>query len=277
VNCSALPEGLIESELFGHVRGAFTNAVRDKPGRFKLADKGSIFLDEIGDLKPEIQVKILRVLQEKSFEMVGDHRSIPVNVRVITATHRNLLERVRQGLFREDLYYRLKVVELRMPPLREHKSDLPLLIEHFLAKFNARFNRAVRGVTAEVLEAIMDYDWPGNVRELEHLLEHAVVVAPQSILTWSNLPPEFRVRVAPPSSTFAPQYALQQGGRPLKSGAPAGGGPNRETILQVLMESHWQVQVAAAKLGLSRSTLWRRMKALGLHVNSTALQPPHDP
>ncbi|MBF0183872.1 MAG: sigma 54-interacting transcriptional regulator [Magnetococcales bacterium] len=268
VNCSALPEGLIESELFGHVRGAFTNAVRDKPGRFKLADKGSIFLDEIGDLKQETQVKILRVLQEKSFEMVGDHRPIPVDVRVITATHRNLLERVREGQFREDLYYRLKVVELRMPPLREHKSDLPLLIEHFLAKFNGRFNREIRGVTAEVLEAIMDYNWPGNVRELEHLLEHAVVVAPQPILTWSNLPPEFRVRVIPPSRMPAPQPATGQGGRPLKSGEPAGEGPDGESILKVLEESHWKIKLAADKLGLSRSTLWRRMKAMGLHAPS---------
>ncbi|NGZ26121.1 MAG: sigma-54-dependent Fis family transcriptional regulator [Magnetococcales bacterium] len=264
VNCAALPTGLIESELFGHVRGAFTNAIRDKIGRFKMADGGTIFLDEIGDLSLDMQVRLLRVLQEKVFEPVGSNQSFRVDVRVVTATHRNLRERVEEGLFREDLYYRLKVVEMRMPALREHKADLPLLIDHFLSKFNARLKRSVKGVSEEVLAAIMDYDWPGNVRELEHLLEHAMVVAPQSILAWSNLPPEFRARTIALSPGKS-QFSSGHGGRPLKSGQPAGEGPDRETILQTLMEVRWQVQAAALRLGISRSTLWRRMKAMGLH------------
>lgn len=169
VNCAALPSGLLESELFGHVRGAFTNAIRDKQGRFKMADGGTIFLDEIGDIPLETQVRLLRVLQEQVFEAVGDARSIKVDVRVVTATHRNLLDLVREGNFREDLYYRLKVVEIHMPPLREHKVDLPVLVDHFLTKFNARLKRAVKGVSDEVMMALVEYHWPGNVRELGHV------------------------------------------------------------------------------------------------------------
>ncbi|MBF0612882.1 MAG: sigma-54-dependent Fis family transcriptional regulator, partial [Magnetococcales bacterium] len=220
----------------------------------------------------------LRVLQEKVFEPVGSNQSLRVDVRVVTATHHNLRERVQEGLFREDLYYRLKVVEMRMPALREHKADLPLLIDHFLAKFNARLKRSVKGVSEEVLAAIMDYDWPGNVRELEHLLEHAMVVAPQSILAWSNLPPEFRARTIALVSGKMPFSTGHGGGRPLKSGQPAGEGPDRATILQTLMETRWQVQAAALRLGISRSTLWRRMKVMGLHnpdeTATKATQPP---
>ncbi|MBF0310889.1 MAG: sigma 54-interacting transcriptional regulator [Magnetococcales bacterium] len=270
VNCASLPVGLIESELFGHVRGAFTNAIRDKPGRFKLADGGSIFLDEIGDISLDMQIRLLRVLQEKVFEAVGDNNPIRVDVRVITATHRNLRELVQEGLFREDLYYRLKVVEMRMPPLREHKTDMPALIDHFLAKLNLRLNRSVRGVSDEALAALMDYDWPGNVRELEHVLEHAMVVAPQSILTWSNLPPEFRARtlpsLGPPPCATVTASTTSHGGRPLKRsyGPEEGESLDRETILRVLIESRWHMQIAAIKLNISRSTLWRRMKAMGL-------------
>ncbi|MBF0460246.1 MAG: sigma 54-interacting transcriptional regulator [Magnetococcales bacterium] len=262
VNCAALPAGLLESELFGHVRGAFTNAIRDKQGRFKLADGGTIFLDEIGDISLETQVRLLRVLQEQVFEAVGDNRPIKVDVRVVTATHRRLPELVRDGLFREDLYYRLKVVEIHMPPLREHKMDLPMLVEHFLTKFNARLKRSVKGVSDEVMRALVEYNWPGNVRELGHVLEHAMVMAPQSILVWSNLPPDFRQIVVMPKKSPMP---VSRGGRPLKSGHPAGKGPDRETILQFLVESHWQLQVAASRLEISRSTLWRRMKTMGLH------------
>ncbi|MBF0143102.1 MAG: sigma 54-interacting transcriptional regulator [Magnetococcales bacterium] len=263
VNCAALPAGLIESELFGHVRGAFTSATRNNPGRFKLADGGTIFLDEIGDLPLEMQVRLLRVLQERSFEAVGDNKPIHVDVRVITATHRDLRERVREGLFREDLYYRLKVVEMRMPPLREHKEDLPALVSYFLAKFNVRLNRSIKGVSDEVLSVLMDYNWPGNVRELEHVLEHAMVVAPQSILACSNLPPEFRASPTPPlcDPTASRGHPV---GRPLKRGLDSGEEFNRETILRVLEESGWRIQVAAAKLNVSRTTLWRRIKSMGL-------------
>ncbi|MBF0629026.1 MAG: sigma 54-interacting transcriptional regulator [Magnetococcales bacterium] len=264
VNCAALPAGLLESELFGHVRGAFTNAIRDKQGRFKMADGGTIFLDEIGDIPMETQVRLLRVLQEQVIEVVGDSRPIKVDVRVVTATHRRLSELVRDGQFREDLFYRLKVVEIHMPPLREHKIDLPILVDHFLAKFNARLKRAVKGVSEEVMMALVEYNWPGNVRELGHVLEHAMVMSPQSILVWSNLPPDFR-HIVPLPKKAQPQQAVSRGGRPLSSGQPAGTGPDRETILQCLVDSHWQLQVAASRLKISRSTLWRRMKAMELH------------
>ncbi|MBF0215027.1 MAG: sigma-54-dependent Fis family transcriptional regulator, partial [Magnetococcales bacterium] len=187
---------------------------------------------------------------------------IKVDVRVVTATHRRLSELVREGRFREDLYYRLKVVEIHMPPLREHKIDLPILVDHFLAKFNARLKRAVKGVSEEVMMALVEYNWPGNVRELGHVLEHAMVMSPQSILVWSNLPPDFRHIVIIPKKT---QQTTGRGGRPLSSGQPAGTGPDRETILQCLVDSHWQLQVAASRLKISRSTLWRRMKTMGLH------------
>ncbi|MBF0126399.1 MAG: sigma 54-interacting transcriptional regulator [Magnetococcales bacterium] len=262
VNCAALPVGLMESELFGHVRGAFTNAVRDKPGRFKLADGGTIFLDEIGDISLDMQVRLLRVLQEQVFEAVGDNTPIRVNVRVVVATHRNLRERVQEGTFREDLYYRLKVVEMRLPSLREHKVDLPMLIDHFLKKFNTQMKRSVKGISDEVLAAIMEHDWPGNVRELEHTLEHAMVVAPQSILAWANLPHDFRNQYFPVMKQL--KLPINHRGRPLQSGCPAGDGPNKETILQALKDSSWRLQLAATKLGISRSTLWRRMKSMEL-------------
>ncbi|MBF0309548.1 MAG: sigma 54-interacting transcriptional regulator [Magnetococcales bacterium] len=263
VNCAALPSGLLESELFGHTRGAFTNAVRHKIGRFKLADGGTIFLDEIGDLSLEMQVKLLRVLQEQVFEPLGDNNPVRIDVRVITATHRHLREAVREGHFREDLYYRLKVVEMRLPPLRDHKTDLPQLIDHFLTKFNARLKRSIKGVSEEVLAAFMEYSWPGNVRELEHILEHAMVLAQQSILVWSNLPSEFRADV---QSAQPPRIPANAASEPsVKDGCLAEKRPDREAILQALALSRWQVQLTAQRLGISRSTLWRRMKEMGLH------------
>ncbi|MBF0160518.1 MAG: sigma 54-interacting transcriptional regulator [Magnetococcales bacterium] len=265
VNCGALPDGLLESELFGHVRGAFTNAIRDKPGRFKLADGGTIFLDEIGDLSLAMQVRLLRVLQEQVFEAVGDNRPIHVDVRVVTATHQNLLQLVHDGFFREDLYYRIKVVEIHLPSLREHKADLPMLVDHFLARFNARMNRSTKGVSGEVMTAFMDYDWPGNVRELEHTLEHAMVVAQKPLLIWLDLPGDFQARCAcpTPKQPVTGPVASHRG-RPLQGGHSAGTGPDRDTILATLEASRWQIQAAANQLGISRSTLWRRMKSMGL-------------
>ncbi|MBF0124330.1 MAG: sigma 54-interacting transcriptional regulator [Magnetococcales bacterium] len=267
VNCGALPDGLLESELFGHVRGAFTNAIRDKPGRFKLADGGTIFLDEIGDLSLAMQVRLLRVLQEQVFEAVGDNRPIHVDVRVVTATHQNLLKLVHDGLFREDLYYRIKVVEVHLPPLREHRTDLPMLVDHFLTRFNTRMNRSVKGVSGEVMAALMEYDWPGNIRELEHTLEHAMVVAQKPLLILLDLPNDFRVRAAAARPTLGQSVATPTAdhrGRPLRSGHPAGTGPDREAILAALEASRWQIQATATELGISRSTLWRRMKSMGL-------------
>jgi PAS domain S-box-containing protein len=188
VNCSALSENLLESELFGHVRGAFTGAVSDKEGRFQKANGGTIFLDEIGDISQRMQIRLLRVLQEKVFERVGDSNPVKVDVRVIAATNRDLPRKVRKGEFREDLYFRLRVVELHLPPLRERPDDIPLLVQHFIEKFNTKFDRKVEAVSDEVMRIFMNHRWPGNIRELEHALEHAFIVCHQSTITSEHLP-----------------------------------------------------------------------------------------
>jgi two-component system response regulator HydG len=192
VNCSALAENLLESELFGHVRGAFTGAFRDKTGRFELAHGGSLMLDEAGDISPRIQLKLLRVLQEKEFEKVGESRTRRVDVRIIACTNQNLKEKVFEGTFREDLYYRLKVVEVNLPPLRERRGDIPLLTQHFLAKFRLQYNKNIQDVSPDFMELLLNHAWPGNVRELEHALEHAFVLCQGNILEPLHLPPELR-------------------------------------------------------------------------------------
>ena len=192
VSCAALSRELLESELFGHVKGAFTSAVRDKPGKFELADGGTIFLDEVDDIPLELQVKLLRVLQEREFERVGGTRTLKVDVRVIAATKVDLLERVRRGLFRKDLYYRLNVVPIRLPPLRERREDIPLLVEHFLKHFGAEGKITI---SPEAMKLLMDYDWPGNVRELENLVERLVVVGAGPQVRPEDLPPEVRTPV----------------------------------------------------------------------------------
>ncbi|MCF8070171.1 MAG: sigma-54-dependent Fis family transcriptional regulator [Desulfobacterales bacterium] len=190
VNCNALSESLLESELFGHVKGSFTGAYKDKIGRFMMADGGTIFLDEIGDISHRIQLRLLRVLQEKEFERVGDSNTVKVDVRVIAATNCNLKEKINDGLFREDLYYRLKVVEIKVPPLRERREDIPLLIEYFKNSFNKKFNKSIRDVSKEVLNILMNYPWYGNIRELKNILEHAYIVCSNSIINLADLPQE---------------------------------------------------------------------------------------
>ena len=177
VNCAALAEGVLESELFGHEKGAFTQAVKMKPGRFEIADGGTLFLDEIGESTPAMQVKLLRVLQEREFERVGGTRSISVDVRLVAATNRSLSDRVREGAFREDLYYRLNVVPIEVPPLRERREDIPLLVAHFLLKYNAEIGKKVSSVHSTAMELLTTYPWAGNVRELENAIERAVVLA----------------------------------------------------------------------------------------------------
>ena len=193
VNCGAISAGLVESELFGHVKGAFTGAVKDKLGRFEAADGGSIFLDEIGTLSPELQVKLLRVLQEREFERVGDHRTVKVDVRVIAATNLDLQEEVRKGTFREDLYYRLNVVTIPIPPLRARREDVPRLIDHFLDRFNRENNRSLKKISRDVLNTLLRYPWPGNVRELENMIERAAILVPDGEpidvpLLWDGYP-----------------------------------------------------------------------------------------
>ncbi|MDD2466994.1 MAG: sigma 54-interacting transcriptional regulator [Desulfobulbus sp.] len=247
VNCSALPENLLEAELFGHVKGSFTGAIRDNEGRFHRADGGTIFFDEIGDISPKIQVKLLRVLEESEFERVGSSASTKVNVRLIAATNRNLQEKVQLGEMREDLYYRLKVVEIRLPPLRDRREDIPLLLEHFRDKFNAKFKKNITAVSSDVLKAFAKYPWPGNVRELEHTMEHAFVLCNQNIITFDHLPPDFMK---------IPGVRRSAGGEAqgIDSGA----------TLEALNKTAWNKAKAARLLGIDRVTLYRRIKKFNL-------------
>lgn len=245
VNCSALSENLLETELFGHVRGAFTGAVKDSPGRFELARGGTIFLDEIGDISPRMQARLLRVLQEKVIERVGDARPIAVDVRVVAATHQDLAAKIRRGEFREDLFYRLKVVHLTLPPLRERRLDIPLLIEHFRQKFNRKFSRKVRGLSPEVEKILLAAPWPGNVRELEHVLEHAFVLCGGDFLTVDDLPADLMVK--PEAGAAAPE---------------AGEGLSPQAIRQALVQAGENKAKAARLLGISRRTLYRKLEQL---------------
>ena len=240
LNCSALPEGLLESELFGHVRGAFTGAIKDKMGRFQKAHGGTIFLDEIGDISPALQIRLLRVLQEREIERVGDTTPIKIDVRVIAATHRNLQEKVRRGEFRQDLYYRLNVVRLDVPPLRNRLEDLPLLVEHFLQQFSHKFNRTCSSLSEDVLAALRSHSWPGNIRELEHLIEHACILSHSSIITSDDLPTEFFNTVGHRTETNHPQQ------------------PHPTIDLQEALRRTQGNRTEAAKLlGISRRTFYR--------------------
>ncbi len=250
VNCSALTESLLESELFGHVKGAFTGAVKDKKGRFQAADSGTILLDEIGDISPMIQMRLLRVLQEKEFERVGETIPQKVNVRVIACTNKNLKERVRQGEFRQDLYYRLKVVEISMPPLRDRLEDLPLLVEHFRCAFNRRFNKSIEGISNEVLSRFMGYRWPGNVRELEHVMEHAFVLCHGGVITLPHLPMDVR---------------KEKGNHSISLVKPAEKKVlDAQDILDALNHTGWNKAKAARLLGIGRRTIYRKIESFGL-------------
>ena len=202
VHCASLSESLLESELFGHEKGAFTGATAQKRGRFELADGGTIFLDEIGEINPSTQVKILRVLQEREFERVGGEKTIKVDVRVIAATNRNLLEEVKKGAFREDLYYRLNVVHIEVPPLRERKEDIELLALNFLDQFNKEDGRKIEGISSQARKALLSYDWPGNIRELKNSIESSVVLARGNIIQLEDLPAQITSQVAENKSSI---------------------------------------------------------------------------
>ena len=240
INCGALPAGLIESELFGHVKGAFTGAVRDKKGRFELADSGTLFLDEIAELPKDLQVKILRFLQTGKFERVGGEATVSVNVRVISATNQDLKDAVQSADFREDLYYRLNVIPINLPPLRERKNDIPLLTNHFLDRF-ARENSGItpRSVSREAMSLLMDYHWPGNVRQLQNVLQYAIVKSVGKIIRPPHLPPELR---------------SEEEKRPRK-------GPSRKlderTVRRALEKTGGNKVRAAKLLGVGRATLYR--------------------
>lgn len=246
VNCASLTETLLETELFGHDKGSFTGAIRDKPGRFELAEGGTIFLDEIGDTSPALQAKLLRVLQEREFERVGGIRTLKTDVRVIAATNKDLRQEVARGNFREDLYYRLCVVPLSLPPLRERKEDIPLLVEAFVAKLNARGER-IQEVSTRAMALLMEYDWPGNVRELENAIEHAYVTSTTGRIERRFLP-----------------LILHRGTGVDAQGENPASSDECAQLRRTLEACQWQKTLAAKKLGISRTTLWRRMKALGL-------------
>jgi two-component system response regulator HydG len=262
VNCSALAEGLLESELFGHVRGAFTGAGTSRPGLFREADRGTLFLDEIGDVSPGLQARLLRAVQEHEIVPVGSETPIGVDVRVIAATHRDLPELVRQGRFREDLYYRLNVVTLTLPPLRARRQDVPLLIDHFLRELVARHGRGPVAVDPEAQRRLLAYDWPGNIRELQNVLERAMLLAEQDVIGPEHLPPDVR---APLGGSAAPAAAPTAGGEapdpsPLRSLEEV----DRDHVLRVLTAMRGNRDETSRVLGISRRTLSRMIQRWNL-------------
>lgn len=260
VNCGALPGELLESELFGHVRGAFTGAVRDRVGRFDMAKGGTVFLDEVGDLPLHLQVKLLRVLQERHFERVGESTPRVMDARVIAATNVDLVEAIRFGRFRDDLYYRLRVVPIHVPPLRDRADDIPLLAQHLLAHIGGREGRALL-LSPDTLAAMARYRWPGNVRELGNALEYAVATCTGQTIQIENLPAELREGADQPElATLLPASTAGVA----RSESPVEDPAERLRIVQVLESARWNRGRAAEMLGMSRSTLWRRMKELGI-------------
>ncbi len=248
INCAALPDTLLESELFGHKAGAFTDARRDKPGRFVLAEGGTIFLDEIGDISPALQVRLLRVLQERTVEPLGSVDTVPINVRVVAATNRNLKELVASKKFREDLYYRIRIVHLELPELRKRREDIPLLVEHIISKFNRLQGKSVSGLSPEALERIMCHDYPGNIRELENMIEQAFVLCRGSQIELHHLPPELRPETAH-------KTAANFGSMTLKA-------MEKRMIEETLSRLGGSRRKAAKELGIDPSTLFRKMKEM---------------
>ena len=255
INCGAIPENLLESELFGHVRGAFTGATSPKAGKFERANGGTILLDEIGDMSPELQVKILRVLEQREFDRVGGAKTIKVDVRIIAATHRNLEEEVKKGGFREDLFYRLDVIPIRLPPLRERESDIPLLISHFLKEFNQDKNREMKEFSGEVMQMMVQYCWPGNVRELKNIMERLVVLNGGREIFPRDLPEKLKERR--PYSLQFPSVEISRDGICLNSAVNEF---EKALIYQSLEKSKWVKNKAAKLLQLNRTTLVEKIK-----------------
>jgi PAS domain S-box-containing protein len=252
VNCGALPDSLLESELFGYKAGAFTGATKDKPGRFALARGGTLFLDEIGEISPALQVRLLRVLQERSFEPLGGTASETTDARIIVATNKDLADQVRQKLFREDLYYRINVVRIELPPLRSRKEDIPLLVDQFIERFNNLQQKYVSEISADALSLLMAHDWPGNIRELENVIERAFVLCGDGPIAVSHLPGEMTAhRVAPVSGVdIRSAHAVL----------------DTQAILAALERNAFNRSAAARELGIHKTTLFRRMKKLGIDL-----------
>ena len=251
VNCGALPDNLLESELFGYVKGAFTDAKKDKPGRFALADGGTIFLDEIGDMSPALQVKLLRVLQDREYELLGGTSTVRVDVRVVAATNKELVALVRSGQFRDDLYYRLNVVKIDLPSLSLRREDIPLLVEHFTEKFNLKTGKNISGVSHEAMSLLMRYEFPGNIRELENIIEHTFVMCKGDVIELRYFPLELIER--------SKEDSLEEKGvdGPLQRS-------EAESIRKALERNRGNRLRTARELGIDRSTLWRKIKKYGI-------------
>ena len=251
INCSAIPENLLESELFGYMKGAFTGAYKDKPGKIEMAEGGTLFLDEIGDMPLYLQSKLLHLIQEKEFERIGDVKTRKANVRIIAATNKNLKELVYEGKFREDLYYRLKVIYLYVPPLRERKEDIPLLINYFINKFSKEYKRKIKGVSPSAMKILLDYDYPGNIRELENIIERAVIVCDGNYIKEDDLPHDVL--------NFKKEKKLDLDTIPVNCKET-----EIERIRRVLRETKGNKSLAAKILGIHRTTLWRKIKEYNL-------------
>ncbi|MCP4748924.1 MAG: PAS domain S-box protein [Desulfobacteraceae bacterium] len=253
VNCASLSESLLESELFGHVKGAFTGALRDRVGRFEQAHGGTIFLDEIGEISPFIQVKLLRVLQDRQVQRVGESRSRKIDIRIIAATHQDLFSQVKSGRFRQDLFYRLKIFPIHVPPLRERKEDIALLIEHFVRRQNKKTGKTIKGITPTAMRLLMDYSWKGNVRELENAIEHAFVLCSYGMADVDSLPVEIRNLECPPArmpSTVQPARQKKK--------------LTRQALTDLLRLCNWNKAEAARRIGVSRTAVWKYMKKWGI-------------
>jgi transcriptional regulator with PAS, ATPase and Fis domain len=268
VNCAAIPKDLVESELFGYEKGAFTGAVGSKPGRFELADGGTLFLDEIGEVPLEMQVKLLRALQESEFERVGGIKTLRVDVRLIAATNRDLKALIADGRFREDLYYRLNVVPISLPALRERREDIPPLVSHFVEKYNRRLGKKVERVEEEAMQLLLSYSWPGNIRELENLMERSVLFADGPVILAASLPDSLREKGAAPTPVAAlgplGAIAAPSGASMKEIVRLAQAELERELIARALEETGGNVTRAAKKLQISRKSLQVKMKELGL-------------
>ena len=269
VDCTAIPENLLESELFGHKKGSFTGADRDRPGRILQADGGTLFLDEIGDISSLMQLRLLRFLQERTFYPVGQDHPITVNVRVIAATNADLRKRVDDGSFREDLYYRLRVLDIMLPPLRERSGDLPLLVTHFLDRFSKRIGKEINGISDQALDLLEQYHWPGNVRELEHLLERATVLCADHTITTTDLPVEMLTGAAPSPSAQNGQTNIEQAVRQSPAAPTTIPEDENETdkIIRILTQTSGNKAKASRLLGIDRSTLYRKMRLYNINFD----------
>lgn len=256
-NCGALPDTLLESELFGYKAGAFTDAKKDKPGRIAAAEGGTLFLDEIGDISPALQVRLLRVFQDRTYEPLGSNRPLKADVRIVAATNKNLEDLVKEGTFREDLYYRVHVVKLTLPPLRERKEDIPLLVEHFIQKTNRLKAKDIQGIQPEVIPVLMSHDYPGNVRELENIIEYACVVCRNSMIGIEHLPGSIQNDLG--AIKDSPADRRQEGQITWDS-------VERNFINETLMKNNWNRKRTAAQLGIHPTTLWRKMKSLHIEI-----------